>query len=183
MPDRILSPAGRGADAGLEVRAAVLDDFPSIATIYAHHVLHGLGTFETVPPEPGEMVARWRAVDAAGLPWLVANIGGRVAGYACARPWNPRAAYRHSVEDSVYVARAMQGQGVGRALLQALITDCEARRLHRMLAQIGDRDNAASIRLHAGMGFKRVGILEEVGHKFERWVDVVIMQRALEGGD
>jgi L-amino acid N-acyltransferase YncA len=139
----------------------------------------GLGSFEEVPPPLEEMVARWQAVATAGLPYLVAEVEGAVAGFSYARPYRERAAYRYTVEDSVYVAPGHLRLGVGSRLLGSLIEACEARRLHRMVAVIGDRDNHGSIGLHRRHGFAVAGVLDEVGHKFGRWVDLVIMQRPL----
>lgn len=156
-------------------------DFVAIQAIYGHHVTTGLGSFEEVPPSVAEMRTRWRAVAAAGLPYLVAEVDGAIAGFSYARPYRERAAYRHTVEDSVYVAPEHGRRGVGSQLLGGLIEACEALPLHRMVAVIGDRDNRGSIELHRRHGFEVAGVLGEVGHKFGRWVDIVIMQRPLEG--
>jgi L-amino acid N-acyltransferase YncA len=154
----------------------------AIQAIYAHHVTTGLGSFEEVPPGVEEMRTRWRAVAATGLPYLVAAMDdGAVAGFSYARPYRERAAYRHTVEDSVYVSPEHLRRGVGSGLLGALIEACEALPLHRMVAVIGDRANHASIELHRRHGFAVAGVLDEVGHKFGRWVDIVIMQRPLRG--
>jgi phosphinothricin acetyltransferase len=163
----------------MEIRDARDDDLAAVQAIYAHHVLHGLGTFETEPPDEDEMRSRWRQITAAGFPYLVAVDDGVVAGYAYANHFRTRAAYRQTVEDSIYVAPAAIGRGVGRALLDALIERCRAAGLQQMLAVIGDSGNAASIGVHAVCGFEHVGTMKAVGRKFDRWVDVVIMQRAL----
>jgi phosphinothricin acetyltransferase len=163
----------------MEIRDATDDDVAAIQSIYAHHVLHGLGTFETEPPEADEMRSRWRQITAAGFPYLVAVDTGTVVGYAYANHFRTRAAYRQTVEDSIYVAPAAMGRGIGRALLQALIARCAGLGLRQILAVIGDSGNAASIGLHASCGFEHVGTMKDVGRKFDRWVDVVIMQRAL----
>jgi len=163
----------------MEIRDARDDDIPAIESIYAHHVLHGLGTFETEPPDEGELRSRWRQITTAGFPYLVAVEDGVVAGYAYANFFRTRAAYRQTVEDSIYVAPAAIGRGVGRRLLDALIERCRVLGLQQMLAVIGDSGNAASIGLHAACGFEPVGTMKAVGRKFDRWVDVVIMQRAL----
>jgi phosphinothricin acetyltransferase len=163
----------------MEIRDARDGDLPAIQSIYAHHVLHGLGTFETEPPDEDEMRSRWRQITAAGFPYLIAAEDDVVAGYAYANHFRTRAAYRQTVEDSIYVAPAAIGRGVGRALLNALIERCRALGLQQMLAVIGDSGNTASIGVHAACGFEPVGTMKAVGRKFDRWVDVVIMQRAL----
>jgi L-amino acid N-acyltransferase YncA len=167
----------------LEVRDATEADLPAIQAIYAHHVLHGLATFEEVPPPVDEMLARHAAVLKAGLPYLAARIGGRVVGYAYATAYRPRPAYRHTIEDSVYVAHGLGGRGIGRTLLQALIERCERGPWRQMLAVIGNSGNAGSIGLHRSLGFEPVGTLHAVGFKLGRWVDTVLMQRALADGD
>ena len=167
----------------MRVRAAVDDDLPAIQTIYAHHVATGLGTFETEAPDVAEMRARHGRILQAGFPYLVAETDGRIAGYAYASAFRPRAAYRSTVEDSVYVAHDAIGVGIGQALLNGVIERCTALGLRQMLAIIGDSQNAASIGAHRACGFSYVGVLTSVGRKFDRWVDVVIMQRALGAGD
>jgi L-amino acid N-acyltransferase YncA len=164
------------------VRAAADADLPAITRIYGHHVLTGFGTFEEIPPGVDDMAARKAAIDARGTPYLVADDGG-VVGYAYAAPFRPRAAYRYTVEDSVYVAPDMTGQGVGKALMARLIEACEAMGLRQMLAVIGDSGNAGSIGLHRAMGFEQTGVTPALGFKFGRWVDVVWMQRRLNGGE
>ncbi|HEX4097493.1 MAG TPA: GNAT family N-acetyltransferase [Caulobacteraceae bacterium] len=166
----------------MRLRPAESEDVPAIQAIYAHHVLHGLGTFEEVPPSPAEMAERCAAVLDRGLPWLAAEDGGEIVGYAYAGPFRTRAAYRFTVEDSVYVAEAARGKGVGRALLTAIIAECEAMGLRQMVGVIGDSDNAASIALHRACGFELKAIVPAVGWKHGRWVDVVWMQRALGPG-
>ena len=158
------------------------DDMEAVQAIYAHHVLHGLGSFEEEPPSLGDMKARRAAVLAKGLPWLVAEIDGRIAGYAYAGPFRPRAAYRYAVEDSVYVAPGFPRRGVGRALLVELIARCEAGPWRQMLAVIGDSGNGGSVGLHRALGFSDVGTFAAVGFKFGGWVDVVLMQRPLGAG-
>ena len=165
----------------MRLRPAEPEDVPAIQAIYAHHVLTGLGTFEEVPPTRAEMAERHAAVVGRGLPWLVAE-DGEVLGYAYAGPFRTRAAYRFTVEDSVYVAEAARGRGIGKALLQAVIAECEAMDLRQMVGVIGDSGNAASIALHRALGFELKAIVPAVGWKFERWVDVVWMQRALGPG-
>ena len=163
----------------MELRAALPTDVASIQSIYAHHVCHGLGTFETVPPDVHEMASRHAQITAAGFPYLVAVDAGAVVGYAYANQFRTRAAYRYTVEDSVYIAPDAQRRGVGKELLSELVARCSAQGLHQMLAVIGDSGNLGSIGLHRACGFEDVGVMKAVGRKFDRWVDVVIMQRAL----
>jgi L-amino acid N-acyltransferase YncA len=167
----------------IEIRASRPEDLPATREIYAHHVLHGLASFEIIPPDVAELARRRDDVLARGLPHLVASRGGGVCGYAYAAPYRPRPAYRYTVEDSVYVAPEQVGKGVGRALLARLVELCEAAGYRQMVAVIGDRGNGPSIGLHAALGFSQVGLLPSVGLKFGRWVDIVIMQRALGTGD
>lgn len=167
-----------------QVRDAADADMPAIQAIYAHHVLHGLASFEEVPPGVDELRTRLATVRAAGLPYLVAEVDGAVAGYAYATLYRPRSAYRHTVEDSVYVAQGMAGRGIGAALLSALITRCEAGPWRQMMATIGQGDgNRGSIALHTRMGFTRIGALRSVGFKHGQWLDTVLMQRPLGVGD
>lgn len=163
----------------LVVRDAVEADFAAIQSIYAHHVATGMGSFEEEPPELDEMRRRHAEISAGDLPFLVADIDGRITGFAYAAPYRPRPAYRHTIEDSVYVSPAAQGGGHGRALLAELVNRCEALGYYQMIAVIGGSENHASIGLHGSMGFVEAGTLRSVGRKFGRWVDVVLMQRAL----
>lgn len=165
------------------VRAATDADIAAIATIYGHHVLTGLGTFEEIPPTREDMAARVAALRALDLPYLVAADGASLAGFAYASPFRPRAAYRFTVEDSVYVAPAAIGQGVGRRLLTEVIGACEAKGMRQLMAVIGDSANAASIGLHRALGFQDAGQVRAVGFKHGRWVDIVLMQRALNTRD
>ena len=165
------------------IRPATTDDAQALADIYGHHVLNGFGTFEEAPPTAADMEARRRAVADKGLPYLVAEIDGRVAGYAYAGPFRPRAAYRYTVEDSVYVAPGAIGKGVGRAVLSAVIAACEGLGMRQMVAVIGDSGNAASIGLHRSLGFQDAGMTKALGFKRGGWIDVVWMQKALNGGD
>jgi phosphinothricin acetyltransferase len=158
-------------------------DIAAIAAIYAHYVLHGLASFELEPPDAREMARRRTQITQLGLPYLVAEISGVVAGYAYAAPYRARPAYCHTVEDSIYIHRDFSGRGVGSALMTALISACESAGYRQIIAVIGDSGNAASIALHAKFGFARVGLLPSVGWKFGRWVDSVLMQRALGTGD
>lgn len=167
----------------IQTRAAEAEDIAAIQAIYAHHVATSLGTFETEPPDLQEMHARHAGIVQAGFPFLVAELDGRIAGYAYVNQFRPRAAYRGTVEDSIYVASDTTGVGIGQALLGALIERCTALGLRQMLAVIGDSQNAASIGAHRACGFSYVGVMTSVGRKFDRWVDVVIMQRSLGTGD
>lgn len=167
----------------IQIRSASTADASVIAAIYGHHVLHGFGTFEEEPPAVGGIESRLAAVLNEGLPYLVAASGGRVLGFAYAAPFRPRAAYRYTVEDSIYVAPDFVGRGVGVALLSAVIAACERLGKRQMIAVIGDSGNAASIGLHAALGFIRSGVGHAVGFKHGRWVDIVWMQRALNGGE
>ncbi len=165
------------------MRGATAQDMPAIQSIYAHAVVHGLASFEEIPPSEDEMRGRLDEVLAKGLPYLVAEAGGAVAGYGYCTLYRTRSAYRFALEDSVYVRKDMHGRGVGRALLGELIQRCEALGYRQLVAVIGDSANAPSIGLHAALGFLRVGTLRSTGYKFGRWVDSVIMQRALGPGD
>ncbi len=154
-------------------------DIDAIASIYAHHVLHGTATFETVPPSPAEMAQRRADVLNKGLPWLVVEVDGLVQGYAYATWFRPRSAFRYCVEDSIYLAPNMEGRGLGRALLAELMTRCQQAGMRKMVAVIGDSANAGSIGLHRALGFDLIGTMAACGWKFERWLDIVIMERAL----
>ncbi len=170
---------GKSDRAEFEIRLATVSDTAAITDIYGHHVLHGLGTFEEAPPDRAEMAARMAVVTEAGLPWFVAESGGDILGYACARPYNLRSGYRFCAEDSVFVASEACGRGVGRALLGAVIETCTALGRTQLVAVIGDSGNLASLRLHAALGFRHAGALKDIGFKKGRWLDVVLMQRAL----
>lgn len=165
------------------VRPAAPADAEALARIYGHHVLHGFGTFEEVPPDAAEMARRRAAVADRGLPYLLAEDAGQVLGFAYAGPFRLRAAYRYTVEDSVYVAPEAVGRGVGRAVLGAVLEACTALGLRQVVAVIGDSGNAASIGLHTALGFDHSGVSRSVGFKHGRWVDIVLMQKALNGGD
>jgi phosphinothricin acetyltransferase len=165
------------------VRDAVKADMEAVARIYGHYVEHGLATFEEAPPSAEEMRVRRLKVLAIGAPYLVAEIDGEVVGYCYAAPYHARAAYRHTLEDSVYVAPGLGGRGIGGALLRALIARCEVGPWRQMLAIVGDSGNAASIALHQRCGFEPVGTLRSVGYKLGRWVDTPILQRALGAGE
>jgi L-amino acid N-acyltransferase YncA len=165
------------------VRAATADDAEALAAIYGHHVLTGFGTFEEEPPSPAEMESRRAAITGRGLPYLVAEDDGRVLGFAYAGPFRPRQAYRYTLEDSVYIAPEAIGKGVGRAVLSAVIAACEALGIRQLVAVIGDSGNAASIGLHRSLGFTDAGVGRSFGFKHGRWVDIVWMQKSLNGGD
>ena len=167
----------------MQIRAATAADAPEIQGIYAHHVLHGTGTFEEVPPTVEEMAARLDAVAARGGHWLVAEDATGVLGYAYYAQIRDRSAYRFCVEDAVYVRQDVRGQGVGKALVSRLLEIAEAAGIRQMVAVIGDSDNVGSIGVHASLGFARVGVLRAAGLKFGRWLDVIYMQRAIGAGD
>ena len=169
--------------ARVKLRGARTADIGAVTAIYAHHVRHGLASFEVDPPGEDEMARRHASVTTLGFPYLVAEVDGLVAGYAYAAPYRTRAAYRYTVEDSVYIHHEYAGRGLGSALLPALIDACEAAGWRQMVAVIGDSANHASIRLHEKFGFARAGVLTAAGWKFGRWVDSVLMQRALGTGD
>jgi L-amino acid N-acyltransferase YncA len=164
------------------VRPATLTDIPAITRIYGHAVAHGTASFELTPPDEAEMARRMNELIPNGFPYLAAEIDGALAGYAYAALYRTRPAYRSTLEDSVYVAYDRQGGGIGRALLAALIEATEQRGFRQMIAVIGDSEQAASIALHAALGFAYVGTLPNVGFKFGRWLDTVLMQRALGAG-
>jgi phosphinothricin acetyltransferase len=164
-------------------RAATLADIAAITAIYAEQVLYGTATFELAPPDEAEMVRRMDALLAAGYPYVVAERDGKVLGYAYAGEYRSRPAYRHTVEDSIYLATDARGQGVGGLLLRVLIEQSTALGFRQMIAVIGDSQNMASIRVHRAAGFAEVGVLRSAGHKFGRWLDVVLMQRTLGQGD
>lgn len=163
------------------VRAATPDDLPAITALYGREVTGGTATFELIPPSLDEVAARHTAVVRHGLPWLVAEMHGRFAGYAYLSPFRPRPAYRYGVEGSVYVEEAARGRGVGFILLTALIEVARARGLRHVIGAISDSEtSAASIRLHEQLGFRRVGAYGQVGWKFDRWLDVTLMQLDLD---
>lgn len=161
------------------MRAVLETDIPALAEIYSYHVRHGLASFELEPPDTAEMARRHAYVTGLGLPYLVAEIGGGIAGYAYVTPYRTRPAYRFTVEDSVYIHRDFFGSGVGSALLPRLIAACEKAGCRQMLAIIGDSENRPSIRLHEKFGFAHACMLPAVGYKFDRWVDSVLMQRPI----
>lgn len=163
----------------MEICDAGEADLPAIQAIYAYHVLNGTGSFETVPPSLEEMAARLAANRGDGFAWLVARDASGVLGFGYYGPFRARAAYCFTVEDSVYVREGLRGQGVGKALVSALLERARAGGFKQMLALIGDAENVSSIGVHVSTGFQHVGIMRKVGWKFGRWLDVVIMQKAL----
>ncbi len=164
------------------IRPSRDDDIPVIAAIYAHHVLHGVASFEEEPPAAAEMRRRRDEIVSRGLPYLVAERGDRVIGYCYAGLFRPRRGYRFTLEDSIYVDPAEVGRGTGRALLGQVLARCETLGYRQMIAVIGGRETVASIRLHEALGFTHTGLFEAVGFKFGRWIDIVVMQRALGEG-
>jgi len=169
--------------APIAIRAATKPDLAAITRIYQFHVAHGLASFELEPPTHDEMLARYGDIVDRGFPYLVAERDGAVVGYAYASAYRARPAYRFSVENSVYIDPEARRSGIGRALLLALIGECEQRGFRQMVAVIGDSENFDSIGLHAACGFERIGTFKAIGWKFGRWVDSVLMQRALGSAD
>lgn len=167
----------------LTLRPSSEQDLAAITVIYGHHVLHGTGTFETTPPTEAEMTARRADVLARGLPWLVAEQHGRVLGFAYCQWFKPRPAYRYSAEDSIYLHPDAAGKGIGRQLLTALMHQAEAAGVRKLIAVIGDSGNAGSIGVHRTLGFQQVGVIKSCGWKFDRWLDIVLMDKAIGAGD
>ena len=165
------------------IRPSRDEDLDAITRIYGHHVLYGTGTFETTPPTLAEMTTRRADVLGKGLPWLVAEEGGQVLGFAYGNWFKPRPAYRFSVEDSIYMDPAAHRQGLGRALLAELLAALERTGTRKVMAVIGDSANAGSIGVHRALGFEPVGVVQSCGWKFGRWLDIVLMQKTLGAGD
>jgi phosphinothricin acetyltransferase len=161
------------------IRASAAADVKAITAIYKHHVLTGTGTFEIDPPDESEIARRRSDLVDRGFPWLVAEINGKVIGYAYAGPFRAREAYRFTLEDSIYIDPEWMGKGVGLALLRELIAVCKRDGFKQILAVIGDSENTGSIRVHARCGFKDAGVFKNVGLKFDRWLDAVLMQLEL----
>jgi L-amino acid N-acyltransferase YncA len=167
----------------MDIRAATIADVPDIQAIYAHHVLHGTGTFEEEPPSVEDMQARFKKIIDNGYVWLVATDATGVLGYGYYAPFRERSAYRFTVEDSIYVREDVRGQGVGKQLVIKLIELATAAGLRQMIAVIGDSENVGSIGVHSSLGFHMIGTMKSAGIKFGRWLDVVTMQRSLGRGD
>jgi L-amino acid N-acyltransferase YncA len=165
------------------IRPSTEQDLPAIAAIYAHHVLTGTATFETIPPTEAEMAARRSDVLAKGLPYLVADDQGQVLGFAYCQWFKPRPAYRFSAEDSIYLHPNASGKGLGRRLLAELASQSEAAGIRKLIAVIGDSANAASIAVHRSAGFEPVGVMKSCGWKFGQWLDIVLMEKSLGEGD
>ena len=163
----------------MEILPAAEEDLADIQAIYAYHVLNGTGSFEEVPPSLEEMTGRFRANQEAGHAWLVARDASGCLGFGYYGPFRARAAYQYTVEDSVYVREGVRGQGVGKAIVAALLEHAAAAGFKQMLALVGDSENAGSVGVHASLGFVPVGTLRKVGFKFDRWLDVVMMQKTL----
>ena len=166
----------------LLIRPSRDSDMAALTAVYAHHVLHGTGTFETEPPGVPEMSARRADVLSKGLPYLVAELDGELAGFAYGNWFKPRPAYRYSVEDSIYLAPGLQRQGLGRALLAELLARFEAAGIRKVMAIVGDSANAGSVGLHLALGFAQVGVIEDCGWKLGAWRDIVILQKTLGEG-
>jgi L-amino acid N-acyltransferase YncA len=167
----------------IKIRPSTDADVPFITRIYAHHVLHGTGTFETTPPTEAEMSLRRNDVLGKNLPYLVVEQNTAVLGFAYCNWFKPRPAYRFSAEDSIYLAPEAAGKGLGKLLLQELAAQAERAGIRKLIAVIGDSGNVGSIGVHKACGFNHVGVLASSGWKFERWLDVVLMERALGVGD
>jgi phosphinothricin acetyltransferase len=165
------------------IRASRDEDVAAITAIYAHHVLHATGTFETTAPDEADMRARRADVLAKGLPYLVLEHDGRVAGFAYCNWFKPRPAYRFSAEDSIYLAAGQAGKGFGKLLLTALVAEAERVGVRKLIAVIGDSSNAGSVGVHRTLGFNHVGVLKSAGWKFGKWLDVVLMEKQLGAGD
>lgn len=165
------------------IRPATEADLDAVAAIYAHYVEHTVVTFDETPPPPSFWRSRLADLAARGLPFLVAEDAGRIAGYAYASPWRPKPAYRHSVENSVYLSPEHTGRGLGGSLMEALVDACSAAGVHQMIAVIADSGTAASFALHRRLGFTEAGRLKAVGHKHGRRLDTVLLQRTLAAGE
>jgi L-amino acid N-acyltransferase YncA len=170
------------SDATPLIRPSRDEDVAAIAAIYGYHVMHGVASFEEVPPAVEEIARRRAEIVARGLPHLVAERDRRVVGYCYAGPFRPRVGYRYTLEDSIYIDAAEVGRGIGRALLELLLARCTELGYRQMVAVIGGRETVASIRLHRALGFGQIGVFPAIGYKFGRWIDIVLMQRALGPG-
>ena len=167
----------------MEITEADERHISAIQQIYARHVLHGTATFETEPPDVAEMTARQKNIHAAGLPWFVATENGEVLGYCYLSLYRERCAYRFTLEDSVYIAPAFQGRGIGTLLLSRVVAWAEEHGFRQLIAVVGNSENIASLSLHRSAGFRHTGTLKSVGFKHGRWLDTVILQRTLGAGD
>jgi phosphinothricin acetyltransferase len=165
------------------IRPSRDSDLPAITAIYSHHVQHGTGTFETTPPTEAEMTGRRADVLSKGLPYLVAEDGGQVLGFAYCQWFKPRPAYRFSAEDSIYLHPDAAGKGLGKALLAELVGQAQASGIRKLIAVIGDSNNASSVGVHRSLGFTHVGTLKSCGWKFDQWLDCVLMEKTLGEGD
>lgn len=174
---------GRSSPTLMTIRGCERGDIPAIQRIYAHHVLHGLASFELDPPDEAEIARQRQNIVAAGYPYFVAERDGEILGYAYAGPYRTRPAYRYTAENSVYIRHDLARQGIGRQLLAALIAACERHGLRQLVAVIGDSANHPSIELHRAAGFAMIGTIRSTGYKFGRWVDTVLMQKPLGAGD
>jgi L-amino acid N-acyltransferase YncA len=163
----------------MNVEPATSADLEAVAKIFEHYVTDSVATFEEVPPTVGDWRRRLDDLSARDLPFLVARVGEEVAGFAYASPWRPKPAYRYTAEDTVYLAPGWTGRGLGRALLERLLSDCAQAGMRQVIAVIADTGSDASAALHRGLGFTEAGRLEAVGHKHGRWIDTLLMQRAL----
>jgi phosphinothricin acetyltransferase len=163
----------------MDITQAGPADLEDCQAIYAHHVLHGTGTFEEITPSLEELTSRYHKVTGAGWGWLVARDASGILGFGYYAQYRDRSAYRFAAEDSVYVRETIRGQGVGKALVAALLTHATQQNFTQMLAIIGDSENTGSIGVHASLGFTQVGTMRKVGYKFDRWLDVVTMQKGL----
>ena len=163
----------------MKIRPASLADLPDCQAIYAHHVLHGTGSFEDTPPSLEELIMRFTAITGAGFPWLVADDGFAIGGFGYYGQFRARSSYRFTVEDSVYVRDDGLGKGTGKSILAALLAAAQQAGFRQMVGLVGGAENAGSIGVHASLGFYHAGTMRNVGYKFGRWLDVVIMQKEL----
>lgn len=163
----------------IKIRPSLDSDIAAITAVYTHHVLHGTGTFETAPPTEQDMASRRADVVSKGLPYLVIETANGLSGFAYCNWFKPRPAYRFSAEDSIYLAPTAHGRGLGRLLLEELMAQAERAGVRKLIAVIGDSTNLGSVGVHKACGFQPVGVLANCGWKFERWLDVVLMDRVI----
>ncbi len=178
-----MTAAKRNESPSITIRVCAEADMAAVTEIYAHHVLHGGGSFELEPPSLDEMISRRRAIVEGGYAYLVAEQGAGIMGYAYVTAYRSRPAYRFTVENSVYVRAGHEGRGIGLRLMQALLAECEKKPYRQMIAVIGDSANHASIELHRRLGFRMIGTFPSIGFKFGRWLDTILMQKELGAGD